>query len=139
MEYFLWQVESQQGVRNVEQIAAVNGVDCIQMGPLDLSASMGYLWDPGNKKVRETMRAAEKGVLGCGQAYLAGFAMPFDSPDDLRKRGYRMVSGAVDVGLFRSAVVEDVKRFRMGLEDQGSDSDGERVFGKDADEKYWSE
>ncbi|KAI6701948.1 hypothetical protein NL676_011084 [Syzygium grande] len=133
------QVESQQSVRNVEQIAAVDGVDCIQMGPLDLSASMGYLWDPGNKKVRETMRAAEKGVLGCGQAYLAGFAMPFDSPDDLRKRGYHMVSGGVDVGLFRNAAVEDVKRFRMGLEGQSSDSDGERVDGKDADEKYWSE
>ncbi|KAL3742865.1 hypothetical protein ACJRO7_018210 [Eucalyptus globulus] len=133
------QVESQQGVRNVEQIAAVDGVDCIQMGPLDLSASMGYLWDPGNKKVREMMRTAEKGVLGSGRAYLSGFAMPFDSPDDLRKRGYHMVSGAVDVGLFRNAVVEDVKRFRMGLEDQGGDSDGEMVDGKDADEKYWSE
>jgi 2-keto-3-deoxy-L-rhamnonate aldolase RhmA len=133
------QVESAEAVKKVEEIAAVDGVDCIQMGPLDLSASMGYLWDPGNKKVKEMMRAAEKGVLGvepkAGGAYLAGFAMPFDGPDDLRRRGYHMVSGAVDVGLFRSAAVEDVKRFKMGLMEGSDDAED----GKDADEKYWSE
>lgn len=141
------QVESEEGVKRAEEISAVDGVDCIQMGPLDLSASMGYLWDPGNKKVKEMMRLAEKSVLGSkgekkgsksngGGAYLAGFAMPHDGPDDLRTRGYHMVSGAVDVGLFRSAAVEDVKRFKKGLID-GSDDDQED--GKDADEKYWSE
>ncbi|KAB1216394.1 2-keto-3-deoxy-L-rhamnonate aldolase [Morella rubra] len=136
------QVESEEAVKRVEEIAAVDGVDCIQMGPLDLSASMGYLWDPANKKVKEMMRVAEKAVLGVqakadvkGGAFLAGFAMPHDGPDDLRRRGYHMVSGAVDVGLFRSAAVEDVKRFKMGLMD-GPD---EQEDGKDADDKYWSE
>ncbi|XP_065870799.1 uncharacterized protein [Euphorbia lathyris] len=132
------QVESEEGVKKAEEIAGVEGVDCIQMGPLDLSASMGYLWDPGNKKVREMMRVAEKAVLGSnpgsgGGAYLAGFGMPHDSPLNLKSRGYQMVSGAVDVGLFRSAVVEDVNKFKMSL-DQVSDEDT-----NDADDKYWSE
>ncbi|KAF8379964.1 hypothetical protein HHK36_027430 [Tetracentron sinense] len=134
------QVESEEGVKKIEEIAGVDGVDCIQMGPLDLSASLGYLWDPGNKKVREMLRVAEKGVLGtkAGKgrgAYLAGFAMPHDGPDDLRTRGYHMVSGAVDVGLFRSVAVEDVKRFKMGLM-KGSDEEDDD---KKSDEKYWSE
>ncbi|KAJ9706321.1 hypothetical protein PVL29_001711 [Vitis rotundifolia] len=134
------QVESEEAVKKIEDIAAVDGVDCIQMGPMDLSASMGYLWDPGNKKVREMMKVAEKGVLGTKKnhregAYLAGFAMPHDSPDDLRSRGYHMVSGAVDVGLFRSAAVEDVKKFKMGLKNA---SDDEKENAKE-DEKYWSE
>ncbi|CAB4310683.1 unnamed protein product [Prunus armeniaca] len=134
------QVESEEGVKHAEDIAAVDGVDCIQMGPLDLSASVGYLWDPANKKVRKMMETAEMAVLGSdpkqGGAYLAGFAMPHDAPRDLWTRGYHMVSGAVDVGLFRSAAVEDVKRFKMNLID-GSDDEQERE--KDADEKYWSE
>lgn len=137
------QVESVEGVEKAEEIAAVDGVDCVQMGPLDLSASMGYLWDPGNKKVREMMRVAEEAVLqgskppgSGGGAYLAGFAMPHDGPESMRSRGYHMVSGAVDVGLFRSAAVEDVKRFKMSLVDG---SDDEREHDKDADEKYWSE
>ncbi|WCJ32786.1 Phosphoenolpyruvate carboxylase family protein [Euphorbia peplus] len=135
------QVESEEGAKKAEEIAAVDGVDCIQMGPLDLSASMGYLWDPGHKKVREMLRVAEKAVLGSnpksGGAYLAGFAMPHDSPQSLRARGYQMVSGAVDVGLFRSAVVEDVSRFKMSLDRGPSDDDVED--NKDADDKYWSE
>ncbi|KAM7278860.1 hypothetical protein ACFE04_005994 [Oxalis oulophora] len=109
------QVESEDGVKKIEEIAAVEGVDCIQTGPLDLSASMGYLWDPGNKKVREKLRAAEKAVLGSSKAFLSGFAMPHDKPDDLRKRGYHMVSGTVDIGLFRNAAVADVEKFKMSL------------------------
>ncbi|KAJ9178517.1 hypothetical protein P3X46_010395 [Hevea brasiliensis] len=136
------QVETEEGVKKADEIAAVDGVDCIQMGPLDLSASMGYLWDPGHKKVREMMRVAEKAVLGSnpasgGGAYLAGFSLPHDGPTNMKSRGYHMVSGAVDVGLFRSAAVEDVKSFKMSLV-EGSDDDGEG--GKEsADEKYWSE
>ncbi|KAE9595414.1 hypothetical protein Lal_00031241 [Lupinus albus] len=137
------QVESEEGVKNAGKIAAVDGVDCVQMGPLDLSASMGHLWDPWNKKVREMMYEAEKKVLdskdedGVG-AYLCGFAMPHDGPQYLRSRGYHMVAGAVDVGLFRSAVVEDVSKFKSSLVgDDGSDS--EEGEGKDGDEKYWSE
>ncbi|KAK9076627.1 hypothetical protein SSX86_004961 [Deinandra increscens subsp. villosa] len=136
------QVESEEGVKKIEEIAAVDGVDCVQMGPLDLSASMGYLWDPGHKKVKEMMRTAEKGVLkttekkgGGGGAYLSGFAMPHDRPEEMRSRGYHMISGAVDVGLFRSACVEDVKRFRAMEEENGSGKEKE----DGGDEKYWSE
>lgn len=135
------QVESEEGVKRIEDIAAVDGVDCIQMGPLDLSASMGCLWDPGNKKVKEMTRVAEKGVLNSrknGGAFLAGFAMPHDGPEDLKTRGYHMVSGAVDIGLFKSAAVEDVKKFKMSLM-EGSDDDDEKQGRKDGDEKYWSE
>lgn len=144
------QVECEDAIEKIEKIAAVDGVDCIQMGPLDLSASMGYLWDPGNKKVREKLRKAEKEVLEGKMgneksgAYLSGFAMPHDSPLELKSRGYHMVSGAVDIALFRNAVVEDVKKFKMSLEkkDDSDDDDhhhNQMVQGKDADDKYWSE
>ncbi|GAV68712.1 HpcH_HpaI domain-containing protein [Cephalotus follicularis] len=141
------QVESEDGVKKIEEIAAVDGVDCIQMGPLDLSASMGYLWDPGHKKVREMVSVAEKGVLvksgSKSGAFLAGFAMPHDGPDELRRRGYHMVSGAVDVGMFRSAAVEDVRRFKMSLIDAAAaaddDDNNKREDVTGADEKYWSE
>ncbi|KAL0326714.1 UNVERIFIED_CONTAM: 4-hydroxy-2-oxovalerate aldolase [Sesamum angustifolium] len=131
------QVESEDGAKKIEEIANVDGVDCIQMGPLDLSASMGYLWDPGNKKVREVIRAAEKGVLKGGGAYLSGFVMPHDGAEELRRRGYHMVAGAADVGLFRTAAVEDVKKFKMSLAEE--ESDEEKENGKVPEEKYWSE
>ncbi|XP_027080906.1 uncharacterized protein [Coffea arabica] len=139
------QVECGEGVKRIKEIAAVDGVDCIQMGPLDLSASLGYLWDPGHKKVKEVMRAAEKAVLAEskppeeGGAYLAGFAMPHDSGLDLKSRGYHMVSGAVDVGLFRNAAVEDVQRFWSTGVEEADKSSEEGEGGENGDEKYWSE
>jgi len=133
------QVESLKGIENLEAIANVDGVDCIQKGPLDLSASMGYLWDPGNRKVRAVMKEAERRVLAVTQkkgVYLGGFAMPHDKPEDLKMRGYHMVAGAVDLGMFRNAVAEDVKKFREAVMEIGEeDSEDEKV----KDPGYWSE
>ncbi|KAJ8618108.1 hypothetical protein MRB53_014294 [Persea americana] len=130
------QVETVDGVEKAAEIAAVDGVDAIQMGPLDLSASVGYLWDPGHKKVRGVLREAEKAVLGSSEgkkgAFMCGFAMPHDPPEELRNRGYHMVSGTVDTGLFRSAAVEDVQRFKSCLK-------SEIVEEEEEDKKYWSE
>ncbi|XP_020114989.1 uncharacterized protein LOC109728866 [Ananas comosus] len=137
------QVESAPAVAAIESIAAVDGVDVVQMGPLDLSASMGYLWDPGNRKVREALKDAERRVFavrnnngGGGGPYLGGFAMPHDGAEQLKLRGYHMVAGAVDVGMFRAAAVEDVRRFRSAVAEIGEEDDGDD---KPKDEEYWSE
>lgn len=42
----LVQVETQEGVRNVDAIAAVDGVDGVFIGPADLSAAFGHVGDP---------------------------------------------------------------------------------------------
>ncbi|KAG6509211.1 hypothetical protein ZIOFF_034602 [Zingiber officinale] len=143
------QVESVDAVSEIEAIAAVEGVDVIQMGPLDLSGSMGYQWDPGNKKVRQVLRelerrvlglkkrqseaiaAAEGGIASLGEPYLGGFAMPHDPPEELKAKGYHMVAGAVDVGAVppggggrRAAVpaggVEDRRRGGTRTRSQGT-------------------
>ncbi|KGN55674.1 uncharacterized protein LOC101213205 [Cucumis sativus] len=140
------QVESEQAVKKIDEIMEVDGVDCIQMGPLDMSGSMGYLWDPGHKKVKELMRKAEMAVLesqienGEKGSFLCGFSMPHDGPIDMKRRGYQMISGAVDLGLFRSAAVEDVRKFRMSEMDSSED-ENQPLTHKEEDEedKYWSE
>ncbi|XP_006414680.2 uncharacterized protein LOC18029316 [Eutrema salsugineum] len=112
------QIESEEGVKNVKDIVAVDGMDCVMMGPRDLSASMGLLHDPGNPKVKSVMRTAETAVLASdpanGGAYLAGMATAEDKPVDLRLRGYHMILGATDVPLFKKAVVDDVRSFKFG-------------------------
>uniref|UniRef100_A0A0E0B5N0 HpcH/HpaI aldolase/citrate lyase domain-containing protein n=1 Tax=Oryza glumipatula TaxID=40148 RepID=A0A0E0B5N0_9ORYZ len=144
------QVETAAGIAEVDAIAAVDGVDVVQMGPLDLSASMGYLWDPGNRKVRARLREAEKKVLDARKknvtasdgnvAYLGGFAMPNDPAEQLKLRGYHMVSGAVDIGMFRKAALEDVKRFKEAVMEIGEEEGEEDDEKKDKeDDGYWSE
>ena len=105
-----------EAVKNIKEITTVEGVDCVMMGPFDLSVGMGWLRDPVNEKVKEVMRVAEMAVLDSdsdSETYLAGCAMPNDGPDELKRRGYHLVCGGADVGLFRSAAVDDVKRFKM--------------------------
>jgi len=120
------------------------------MGPLDLSASMGYLWDPGNRKVRAVLREAERKVLearkkkaaaaaGGNAAYLGGFAMQNDPPEQLKLRGYHMVAGAVDIGMFRKAALDDVKRFREAVMEIGEEDDEEEEKGEKENDGYWSE
>ncbi|KFK28964.1 hypothetical protein AALP_AA7G071400 [Arabis alpina] len=115
--FVMCQIESEEGVRNVKEIVAVEGMDCVMMGPRDLSASLGLLQDPANPKVKSAMRTAETGVLGSdpanGGAYLAGMATAQDTAVDMSERGYHMVLGSADVSLFKKAVVDDVKRFKL--------------------------
>jgi len=58
------QIETEEGLRNVEEIAAVDGVDLLFVGPQDLTLNLGLLDARTHPKVREAMRrvveAAEK-------------------------------------------------------------------------------
>ncbi|MCO5562906.1 hypothetical protein L7F22_016542 [Adiantum nelumboides] len=104
------QIESSEAVELIPDIAAVDGVDCLMLGPTDLSSSIGYLHDPGHENVMKLMHRAEKAVLSApSTTYLAGFAMPHDPPEEMCRRGYHIISGAVDLALFRKAAVADVK------------------------------
>ena len=49
-------MESQEAAKNVAEIAAVEGVDCIQMGPLDLRSDMGLLRMPNDERPTEMLR-----------------------------------------------------------------------------------
>ncbi|KAH6778381.1 Phosphoenolpyruvate carboxylase family protein [Perilla frutescens var. frutescens] len=128
------QVESEDGVKKIDEIAAVDGVDCVQIGPRDLSATMGYLSDPGHAKVKEVLHGAEKAVLKQGGAYLSGVVTPTDPVEELRRRGYHIVMAGADVGLFRSAAVADVRKFKILVGD--TDDDTKVIGAAVADGKY---
>ncbi|KNA14083.1 hypothetical protein SOVF_110810 [Spinacia oleracea] len=114
------QVESEEAVHNIQEITAVDGLDCIMVGPTDLSANLGYIRDPGNENAVKMVQTVENAVLGMKdkgdrRVYLAGFAMPHDEPSELKKRGYHMVCGAVDIVLYRDAAVKDVLKFKTAV------------------------
>lgn len=64
----LVQVETAAAIARVDEIAAVEGVDGVFIGPADLSASMGHLGQPGHPEVRAAIENAFRRILAAGKA-----------------------------------------------------------------------
>jgi len=64
----LVQVETQESLNNIEEIAAVPGVDGVFIGPSDLSASLGYVGQQDHPVVRAAIEDAFRKILKAGKA-----------------------------------------------------------------------
>lgn len=73
------QLEDTDALRDVDAIAAVEGVDVVFVGPSDLSQALGYPGDIANPVVQGTMRTAFTRITAAGK--VAGTA---GTPDMLR-------------------------------------------------------
>lgn len=112
----LVQVESVRGLSNVREIAAIDGVDGVFFGPVDLSASMGLLDQPTHPHVIAAITEATKSVRGAGRA--AGVLAT--DPEKARhylEAGVQFVAIGVDCLLLANsakAVLRDVASPRPG-------------------------
>lgn len=64
----LLQVETLQGLENLEAIANVDGVDGVFIGPGDLSAALGHLGNPKHPDVLKVIDDAIARIKACGKA-----------------------------------------------------------------------
>lgn len=92
------QIESRAGLDAVDEIAAVEGVDALFIGPADLAASLGHLGAPRHPEVQSAIVEALQRIRAAGKP--AGiFAL---SPEDARARieqGFAFLSVGTDIGL----------------------------------------
>ena len=71
------QIETRAALRNIEAIAAVDGVDGLFIGPSDLAADMGHLGDNGHPEVRAAIEDAVDRIRAAGRA--AGILAPVEA------------------------------------------------------------
>lgn len=64
----LVQIETKQGLDNLDEIVAVDGVDGVFIGPGDLSAGLGYLGQTSHPDVRKIIEDAIKRIRDAGKA-----------------------------------------------------------------------
>src|SRR5256885_13045838 len=62
------QIESPRGVAHAAEIAAVEGVDAVFIGPADLSTGMGHAGDASQGEVQEAIRRTVQATLAAGKA-----------------------------------------------------------------------
>jgi len=101
------QIESRQGVENIDEIAAVDGLDMLFIGPADLSASLGALGDFAGPRFVDAFERVQRAVLDAGK-WLG--CIPFHDRDAgrLYRDGHRLVLSGVDTVLLRAAAEQDV-------------------------------
>jgi 4-hydroxy-2-oxoheptanedioate aldolase len=94
----LVQVETKQGLENIEAICAVEGIDGVFIGPADLHASLGYLGETANPAVMPLMLEAVRRIRKAGNApgFLTG--VEADARKVLEAGGLFVAVGA-DAGL----------------------------------------
>lgn len=94
----LVQVETGEALSRIEEIAAVDGVHGVFIGPADLSASLGHIGNPGHPEVQAAIQDAVKRLTAIGKP--AGILTPSE-PDARRyiEWGYRFVAVGSDLGL----------------------------------------
>ena len=63
----LVQIETRQGLDNLEAIARVAGVDGVFIGPADLAAGLGHLGDQMHAEVQSAIEHAIKQTRACGK------------------------------------------------------------------------
>ncbi|MPW20533.1 4-hydroxy-2-oxoheptanedioate aldolase [Paraburkholderia sp. CNPSo 3157] len=101
----LVQVETLQGLSNLDAIANVDGVDGVFFGPADLSASMGFLGKPGEPVVREAIREGIRTVHAAGKA--AGVLAPDRAfAAEYLEAGATFVAVGTDTGLLSRAAAD---------------------------------
>lgn len=108
----LVQVESPAAVEAIPEIAAVEGVDGIFLGPYDLSAALGKMGRFEDPEVRRLLARAEAKVRE-SESVLAGFRSPGrDLGEMFGECGYGLVVGAADLALLREAARLDAAQGR---------------------------
>lgn len=60
------QVETGEALKELDRIAAVDGVDGVFIGPSDLSASMGHIGQPGHPEVQAAIKDAIERLKAAG-------------------------------------------------------------------------
>ena len=96
------QIESRAGVAAARDIAAVDGVDCIFVGPSDLAANLGHLGNAGHPDVQQVIASVFADAQACGKPI--GILAPVEA--DARRyieMGATFVAVGSDLGVFRSA------------------------------------
>ncbi|WP_263770850.1 2-dehydro-3-deoxyglucarate aldolase [Propionivibrio soli] len=96
------QIESRKAVEAIDEICAVDGVDCLFVGPSDLAAAYGQLGNAAHPEVQDAMQRVFAAAKAHGKP--AGILAPAEA--DARRyleMGVTFVAVGSDLGLFRGA------------------------------------
>lgn len=100
----LVQIENNEGLANLDEIVAVEGVDGVFIGPADLSAAMGHRGNPGHPEVQT---AIEDAIVRIGKAGKAAGILSADKK--LAQRYIELGAAFVAVGVDTTVLMQGLR------------------------------
>ncbi|MGF1683971.1 4-hydroxy-2-oxoheptanedioate aldolase [Photobacterium minamisatsumaniensis] len=115
----LLQIETKEGLDNLDEILAVDGVDGIFIGPADLSAALGHLGNPGHPEVQAII---ENSIIKISEAGKAAGILSASQPLAHRylELGASFVAVGVDTTLLARGAEQLVKQFKPQTSDNSA-------------------
>jgi len=107
------QIETAEGVRNADDIAGVDGVDCLWVGHFDLSASLGIPGEFGHRKFTD---AIEKVRKACDR-HDTSFGRLVGSVEEgieRNREGFDFICYWGDVWAYQAAITSAIGAIRKG-------------------------
>ena len=105
------QVESLEGMENVEAIAAVEGVDVVFAGPMDLSAAMGFIGQTNRPELQAFLADFPKRVASQGKVSGVTTGAGVDAQQRF-KQGYRFMTIGSLLYSGQAGLIRDLKELR---------------------------
>jgi 4-hydroxy-2-oxoheptanedioate aldolase len=106
----LLQLETRAALKQLEAIAAVEGVDGLFLGPSDLAADFGHLGNPKHPEVQAAIKDAATRIRATGKS--AGtLAGSVDDVEYLFDLGFNFVATGSDVGILARGAENVAARF----------------------------
>ncbi|MBD9374471.1 HpcH/HpaI aldolase/citrate lyase family protein [Rhizobium sp. ARZ01] len=107
------QIESRAALAALDEIAAIDGVDGLFIGPSDLAADMGYLGQPSAAPVREAIRDAFERIHKHGKARGIMTVVP-EQAHEYRAMGADFMAIGTDVNCLVKAM-DGLRRDFLGI------------------------
>jgi 4-hydroxy-2-oxoheptanedioate aldolase len=107
------QIETADGVKNADAIAAVDGVDCLWVGHFDLSVSLGIPGEFGHPKFTGAIKKVADACNKHGKA-LGRLVPDVATGVDYYKQGFDFICYSGDVWVLQTALTDAVKQLRAG-------------------------
>ena len=105
------QVETRQALEQVEDIAAVEGLDMLFVGPSDLSASLGQQGNFTSDEFMAAIERIEKAAKDAGKL-LGSIPLLTRSAAELFQSGYQLVISGTDTILLKTAAENDIEKMK---------------------------
>jgi len=108
------QIETAQGLRNADEIAAVSGIDVLWIGHFDLTNSLGI---PGQFDHPQYLGGVEKVVEACRRHNKVPAFMPSDvaTAQNYLRQGFRMLAYGGDLWLYQTALQQGIAAVRSSI------------------------